>query len=320
MRRRQFLHGFGSAAIAWPLVARAQQPAPGKWRVGMLAQDRELDAVRQGLRELGYREGSNLVVDVRAIDQADLLNAFATELVSLKPDVVLAVGTQAVLAVQQTTKTIPIVIIASDPVGTGLIASLPHPGGNTTGVSLFSPALSGKRIELLRTVAGGLSKLAVLWNPDDPPATVALNETQKAAHSLQVEVLAVEARRVQDFSLAFGEIGKTRPQALTILNAPLMRINGARIAELAASLRLPSIYTNPSYPKAGGLMSYGPDFDALRKRTAAYIDRIFKGTKPADLPVEQPTKFQLIINLKTANALGLTISPSLLALTDEVIE
>ena len=174
--------------------------------------------------------------------------------------------------------------------------------------------------ELLRTVAGDLSTLAVLWNPDDPPAAVAFEETRDAARSLHAELLAVEARGVRDFSPAFEEIAKAQPKGLVILNAPLMRINGARIAELAVSLKLPSIYTNRSYPEAGGLLSYGPDPDAISKRTAIYIDRILKGERPADLPVEQPTKFQLVLNLKTANALGLSIPPSLLAFADAIIE
>jgi putative ABC transport system substrate-binding protein len=319
VNRRLFTTLFGGAA-AWPLVARAQQPAPGKWRIGLLAQNRRQDLLRKGLRELGYVEGGNLVIDARSNDRMDRLAAFATELVGLKPDAIFTAGTEATQAVQQATKSIPIVMFASDPVGNLLVASLAHPGGNTTGVSSFSPELSGKRIEMLRNVAGELSSLAVLWKPDDPAAAIALRETRRAAGAMRLQLLAVEARDVSDLAPAFETIAKARPNALVILTAPLMSIQTARIAELALGLKQPSIYTDRSFPEAGGLMSYGPNFDAITKRAAIYVDRILKGEKTADLPVEQPTKFELVINLKTAKALGRTVPDMLLALADEVIE
>jgi putative ABC transport system substrate-binding protein len=319
VNRRLFTTLFGGAA-AWPLVARAQQPAPGKWRIGLLAQNRRQDLLRKGLRELGYVEGGNLVIDARSNDRMDRLAAFATELVGLKPDAIFTAGTEATQAVQQATKSIPIVLFASDPVGNHLVASLAHPGGNTTGVSAFSPELSGKRIDMLRNVAGELSSFAVLWKPDDPPAAIALKETRDAASAMRLQLLAVEARNVNDLAPAFETIAKAPPNALVILNAPLMSIQAGRIAELALGLKLPSIYTDRAFPEAGGLMSYGPNFDAITKRAAIYFDRIFKGEKPADLPVEQPTKFELVINLKTAKALGRTVPDVMLALTDEVIE
>jgi ABC-type uncharacterized transport system substrate-binding protein len=318
MRRREFITIVGGAA-AWPLAARAQQPAPGKWRIGLLAQNRRQDMLRQGLRELGYVEGVNLFIDARSNERTDRLDAFASELVGLKPDAIFAAGTQATQAVQQATKSIPIVMFASDPVGNHLVASLAHPGGNTTGVSTLSPELSGKRIEMLRNVAE-LSSLAVLWKPNDPPAAIALKETQDAASAMRLQLLVVEARDVSDLAPAFETIAKGRPNALVILTAPLMNIQAALIAELALSLKLPSIYTDRAFPEAGGLMSYGPNFDAITKGAAIYVDKIFKGKKPADLPVEQPTKFELVINLKTAKALRLDVPDKLLAIADEVIE
>jgi putative tryptophan/tyrosine transport system substrate-binding protein len=319
--RRRFVAALGGAAVMWPLSARAQQPAPGKWRVAMLMPNRRQDVLRQGLRELGYVQGENLVIEARSIERADRIAALAAELVGLKPDVIVATGTQATQAVQQATRSIPIVMTgSSDPVGTHLVASLAHPGGNVTGLSLFSPELSGKRMEMLRNVTGELSSLAVLWNPDDPPAAIALKETQGAAGAMRLQIIAIEARNADDLAPAFRTIAKAGPNALVILNAPLMSIQGARIAELALGLKLPSIYTDISFPQAGGLMSYGPNFDRISKRAAIYVDRILKGENPADLPVEQPTKFDLVINLKTAKALGLDVPPSVLALADEVIE
>jgi putative ABC transport system substrate-binding protein len=320
MKRREFITLLGGAAVAWPLSVRAQQPAPGKWRIGLLAQKRRQDLLRQALRDLGYVEGENLVMDARSNDRTDRLAAFAAELVNLKPDAIVTAGTEATQAVQQATKSIPIVLLASDPVGSHLAANLAHPGGNTTGVSVFSPELSGKRMEMLRNVVGKLSSLAVLWKSDDPPAMIALKETQNAAVAMQLKLLTVEVRDVNQFASGFDEIAKAQPSGLVILNSPLMSIQMAHIAELALSLKLPSIYTDRVYPEAGGLMSYGPNFDALTKRAAIYVDRIFKGEKPADLPVEQPTKFELVINLKTAKVLGLEIPPNLLTLADDVIE
>jgi putative tryptophan/tyrosine transport system substrate-binding protein len=322
MRRREFIGFVGGVAAMWPLAARAQRPAPGKWRVGLLMPGRRQDLVRQGLRELGYVQGDNLVIEARTIEgAADRLAALAAELVALKPDVIIATGTQATQAVKQATSSIPIVMTgSSDPVGTHLVASLARPGGNVTGLSLLSPELSGKRMELLRNVTGELSSLAVLWNPDDPPAAIALKETEDAAGAMRLKITAVEARNADDLVPAFRAIAKAAPNALVILNAPLMNVQGARIAELALGLKLPSIFTDMSFPQAGGLMSYGPNFDSLAKRAASYVDRIFKGEKPADLPVEQPTKFDLVINLRTAKALGLNVPPSVVALADEVIE
>jgi putative ABC transport system substrate-binding protein len=320
MRRRKFIGLLGSLVASGSPIARAQQPAPGKWRIGLLAQKSRQDPFRQGLRGLGYIEGDNIALDIRTNERIDQLDAIAGELVDLRPDVMIAAGTQAVQAVQRATKSIPIVMVASDPVENHLVPSLAHPDGNTTGLSLMSPDLSGKRIEILRDVTRELSSLAVLWNPDDPPAAIAFKQTQEAASAMHLQLLAVEARSADDLDSAFDAIAKARPQGLDILNAPFLNTESPRIADFALSLKLPSIYTDKSFARAGGLISYGPDFDDTFIRAAGYVDRILKGAKPADLPVEQPTKFDLFINLKTAKALGLEVPAAVLALANEVIE
>jgi putative ABC transport system substrate-binding protein len=320
MKRREFITLIAGGAAALPFTAHAQQPAPGKWRIGMLAPETRQKPIRQGLRDLGYSEGQNLLVEWRFDDRTDRLAALATELVRLKPDVVVANGTQAARAAQQATKSIPIVMVASNPVGDGLVESLAHPGGNITGMSLLTPELSGKRLELLRQACGRLSAITVLYNPDDPPAVSALKETLDAARQAGLQVTSVEARTPNDIASGFEKIAAARPDALVILNSPLMTVQENRNSELALQLKLPAIYTDPLFAKAGGLMAYGPNRDSILKKLATYIDKIFKGAKPADLPVEQPTKFDLIINLKTAKTLGLNIPVNLLALADEVIE
>jgi putative tryptophan/tyrosine transport system substrate-binding protein len=322
MRRREFIMLLGSAT-AWPLAARAQPaqgPAPGKWRIGMLAPAYRQKPLREGLRELGYVEGRNLLTESRSDDTADRLAALATELVGLKPDVIFANGTQAARAAQQATKSIPIVIVASNPIGDGLVESLAHPGANITGMSLLTPELSGKRLELLRRACGEPSAIAVLYDPDDPPAVLALKETRDVARQLGLQVMAVEARTPNDIVPGFEKIAAARTGALVILNSVLMSGQAGRNSELALRLKLPAIYADPLFAKAGGLMSYGANVNSAIKSLATYIDKIFKGAKPADLPIEQPTKFELVINLKTAQELGLAIPVTLLALADEVIE
>jgi ABC-type uncharacterized transport system substrate-binding protein len=275
MRRREFITLLGGAAAAWPLAARAQQPASAKWRVGMLAGTRRVDVFRRALRELGYLESNNLTIDARPNDRPDRLPTFVAELLALRPEVIVAIGTQSVQAVQQATNSVPIVMLASDPVGNHLVTSLARPGRNTTGVSLFSPDLSGKRIEMLANIAGDLSLLAVFWQPDDPPAKIAFKQTQEAAGALRLQLLAAEARNANDLAWAFETLAKAQPRGLVILTAPLMTNQTARIAELALGLKLPSIYTDKTFPEEGGLMSYGPNFDQLTKRIAVYVD--FKG-------------------------------------------
>jgi ABC-type uncharacterized transport system substrate-binding protein len=310
MRRREFITLVGGAT-AWPLAARAQQPAPGKRRIAALLPELRRTPLREGLRELGYIEGQNIAIEWRFNDSVDQLAAFAVELAGLKPDVFAATGTQAAQAAQKATKDIPIVMTASDPVGNGLVQSLAHPGGNITGLSLQTPEVS--------EIAGKLTSIAVLYNPDDPPAVNALKETLEAAKP-NLQVAAVGARTPNELAPAFAKITQANPGALVVLSSPIMSVQAGRITEFAIQLRLPSISVDPVFAKAGGLMSYGPDFDAVTKRLSTYIDKIFKGAKPADLPVEQPTKFELVINLKTAKALGLTVPATLLIAADEVIE
>jgi putative ABC transport system substrate-binding protein len=319
MRRREFILALGGAA-AWPLAARAQQPAPGKWRIGVLGPEIRQKPIREGLSELGYIEGQNLFIEWRFDHRVDRLAALATELVGLKPDLITAIGTQAAQAAQQATKSIPIVMTASNPIGNGLVESLAHPGGNITGLSLQTPELSGKRLELLRQASGTLSAIVVLYNSDDPPALNALKEIVDTARHAGLQVTTVGARTPGDLAPAFEKIAQARPSALVILSSPLMSGQAGRIAEFALQLKLPSIYSDRRFAKVGGLMSYGPNYDRIVKNLAIYIDRIFKGAKPADLPVEQPSKFELIINLKTAKALGVDIPSFLLVLADEVIE
>ena len=328
LKRREFMTLLGGAAVAWPFAARAQQPMPV---IGFLYQastdaDNSLiaernAAFRQGLREAGYTEGQNLIIESRPAETADRLPSLAAELVGLKVQVIVGAGSQAILAAQQATRSIPIVMTgSSDPVGTGLVASLARPGGNITGMSLASPDLAGKRLELLREIAVGVSLAAVLWNPDDPPAALSLKETEVAAAALGVKLQSVEVRGPNDFDSAFASAMKMRSKALIILTAPMMVIYAGRIADLALKNGLPAISFASEFPKAGGLMSYGPSIPDSWRRSAAYVGKILKGAKPADLPVEQPTKFELVVNLKTAKALGLTISEAFLLRADEVIE
>jgi putative tryptophan/tyrosine transport system substrate-binding protein len=320
MRRREFLGLIGSAA-AFSQAARAQKPAPGAWRVGLIpSSDRGQTTIIQGLADLGYFEGENLVVEIRRTDgSAARLAAVAAELVDLKLDVIVAAGTQAARALKEATNTIPIVMFSSDPVGAGLITSLGHPETNVTGLSLLTPDISGKRLELLREITGG-SRFGVLWNSDDPSNAASLKEAKDAAATRNFELMELAIRNASDFILAFTTLANSRLDGLAVVMSPLMDGHLPQLANLALNAKLPSIYSAPLFPQSGGLLSYGANFPILLKRAAIYIDKIFKGAKPADLPVEQPTKFDLLINLKTAKALGLEIPPTLLARADEVIE
>jgi putative tryptophan/tyrosine transport system substrate-binding protein len=319
VRRRDFITFLAGASFAWPLAGRAQQkPMPV---IGMLFPSVIRKAFEQGLRDLGYVEGSNVSIEYRATENPDRIAEFAAELVSLKVDVIAAGGSQAVRAAQQATRTIPIVMAASsDPIGSGFVASLAQPGGNITGLSLQTPDASGKRLELLKEVLPGLARVAMLLNPDDPPALLALKETEAAAEILGIKLQVAEVRSPGDFDAAFVSAVAIRPQALDVLSAPIMSTNAGLIAQWAAKEGLPSIFPYKGFPQAGGLMSFGPDLDDLVRRAPIYVDKILKGAKPADLPVQQPTKFELVINLKTAKALGLTVPQSILARADEVIE
>jgi putative ABC transport system substrate-binding protein len=323
MRRREFIAALGGAA-AWPLLARAQQAAKVA-RVGVLSvvskgSPAEM-AFAQGLKDAGYLEGQNLTLEYRgASEQADRLKQFAAELVATKVDVIFASGSQAIRAAQSQTNSIPIVTISSNPVGLGFVASLARPGGNITGLSLLGPEVAAKRFELLKELIPGIVKAAVFWNPNDPGAQFSLAETKVAAKALMVEVQILETRDVADFDNAFRAAARESAGAVILLPAPLMGRHAGRIAELALETRLPTLCFSTSETRVGELISYGPDQVAVFRRAAYFVDRILKGTSPSDLPVEQPTKFELAINLKTARALGLEVPPRLLARADEVIE
>jgi putative ABC transport system substrate-binding protein len=319
--RRVFGALVASAAAATSVAGYAQQGAPRTARIGLLAREQIRSVLLQGLREAGYEEGKNLVIEYRSLDQPEMLARFATEFVTLNVDVIVAGGTQAVQAARKATERIPIVTTgSSDPVGSGLVASLARPGGNITGMSLFNPELSGKRLELLREIAGDIPIVAVLWNPDDPPAVTALQETEKAGRALGISARGFAVRHIGDFDAAFADAITDQPKALVILSAPVMNTNLRLIAAWALQNRLPAIFWERGFPAAGGLMSYGPDFDSLIRRSAVFVDKILKGAKPADLPIEQPTKFDLVINMATAKTFGLTVPQSLLLRADEVIE
>jgi putative ABC transport system substrate-binding protein len=311
-----------------PLAAKAQ-PAAKVARIGYLAgslaafpQLRE--AFIQGLRDLGYVEGRNLVIEYRSPEgKPERLPALAAELVALKVDVIVAAGTPQPLAAKQATRTIPIVFAgASDPVASGLVTSLARPGGNVTGLSLLLPELVGKTLEQLKQAIPGVNRVAVLWQPGLGERTEKdlLKGAEAAGRALGVRLQFVEARGPADFDRAFSDMTKARADALTVLGSNMFLIERRRLVALAAKNRLPAVYPLREWVDVGGLMAYGANLADLFRRAATYVDKILKGAKPADLPVEQPTKFELVINLKTAKALGLTIPPSLLQRADEVIQ
>ena len=281
-----------------------------------------VEAFKQGLRELGWVEGKSFVLEVRYGEgKVERLSELARELVALKMDVIVTPADLSIAAIKRETQTIPIVMaLSSDPVGAGFVASLARPGGNITGLSNISPELSGKRLELLREAVPGLSRVALLWNPDVRGAVLDYKEAASAARSLRVEVKSVEASRAEDLDRAFSTITSWRAQALMLPGInPVGFANRAQIVSFAQRNRLPSMFPTKEYVDSGGLMSYGPSLVDLFRRAAGYVDKILKGAKPADLPVQQPTKFELVINLKTAKTLGLTLPQSFLRRADEVI-
>ena len=282
-----------------------------------------VEAFRQGLRELGYVEGKAFVLEVRYGEaRPERLPELARELVGLKVDVIVAPGADtATAAVKRASQTIPIVMVnTTDPVGTGFVASLARPGGNITGLSDISSELSGKRLELLREAVPGLSRVAVFWNPEVRGAVLDYKGTENAARSLRLELQSVEVSRAEDLDRAFSAVTSQRAQAVVVLPNPVVFANGPQIASFAQRNRLPSMYPQKEYVDAGGLISYGPSLSDLFRRAATYVDKILKGAKPAELPVEQPTKFELVINLKTARAIGLTLPQSLLRRADQIIQ
>jgi len=325
MKRREFISFLGGA-VAWPLSARAQHPKVP--RIGYLLsftepEGRHLwDACREGLHDLGYAEGRNIVLEPRwAQGQHERLPALANELVHLNVNVIVAAATPASLAAKAASSTIPIVIVAvGEPVKTGLVASLSHPGGNVTGLSLLTLDLSGKRLELLHECLHDLARVAVLMNPDNPISAIFFSETQDAARKFGIKLQPLEARQLPDVDEAFSRAANDHAEALIVFDDPVLWSLRAQIVAQAALRKVPAIYGYKEFVDSGGLMSYGPDRPDQYRRTAFFVDKLLKGTRPADLPVEQPTKFSLFINLKTARSFGLAVPPTLLARADEVIE
>jgi putative ABC transport system substrate-binding protein len=324
MRRRQSISLIGGAT-AWPLVARAQQPTMRT--IGVLggatasSQASWVAPFVQRLGELGWIEGRNIRFEYRWVEgHAERYAEFAAEFVRLKVDVIFAMGTDAALAAKEATTIIPIVFpVAGDPVATGIVASLARPGGNVTGLSNLAADLAAKRLGLLREVLPDLSRLAIVFNAGSPAATLEMREFATAGRTLAVDTIPLEIRRTGDIAPAIQSL-KGRVQALYVVGDPLVNFNRIRINTFALVARLPTMYVQRQYVEAAGLMSYGANYEELNRRAGDYVDKILHGAKPADLPVEQPTKFDLIINLVTAKALGLEIPPTLLARADEVIE
>jgi putative tryptophan/tyrosine transport system substrate-binding protein len=313
-----------TAGVALLRVARAQ---PGKrHRIAALAQGSRAygtenwEAFRQGLRALGYGE-ADITIELRWADgRVERLPEIAVELVGLAPEVIVVGSGAAALAAKQATSTIPIVGIFADPVGAGLVASFPHPGGNVTGLSPMQEDTVAKELELLKTAAPQAERIAVLFDPTNPAHAGAMRTVRQAGQTVHTEIVSIEARAQDEIDGAFSAMTGEHADALVVLGGPLVMNQRRRIAELAASHKLPAIYYERELVMAGGLMSYGADLKDIYRRAAIYVDKILKGANPADLPVEQPTKFELVVNLKTAQALGLTIPPSILARADEVIE
>jgi putative ABC transport system substrate-binding protein len=322
MDRRRFLLTSLAGALAGPLAAGAQA---GKiYRIGVLANvsGGAWGAFIQGLRDLGYVEGQNITIEFRSSEgRYERLPDLAAELVRLKVDVIVAPANENVVVARQATRTIPIIMAGSfDPVESGLVASLARPGGNVTGLSFRAPEIEGKRLELLKEIAPRVSRVAVLSNPTNRAIHSSLAEVEVAARSLGVQVQILEARGPDEFQGAFAAMTRERAGALLVFPDGMFLLHRTRIADLAAKSRLPAMYGVREFVDAGGLVSYAPSLRDNLRRAATYVDKILKGAKPGDLPVEQPTKFDLIINLKTARALGLAITPSLLARADQVIE
>lgn len=327
--RRRFLGIAGSALLVAPLVGEAQQPARKTFRIGVLAaggaSDLSLrfDPFRQGLRELGWIEGQNISIQYRyAEGQFDRLRDLAAELTRSKVDIIVTSSTPAAVVAKQSTETIPIVMISvADPVGLRLAASLSHPGGNATGVS-YSVGLEIfiKQVELLKETIPKVRRVAVLSNRDHPSHPLIVRDAEAPARSLGIELQILEARAPNEFDRAFGAMGRARAGALLIVGDPMFTLHRTRLAELAARNRLPTASSVREFVEAGALMSYGPRLPDLFRRAAYFVDKILKGAKPGDLPIEQPTKYELVINLKTAKTLGVTVPQSMLLRADEVIQ
>jgi putative ABC transport system substrate-binding protein len=324
MRRRKFMTLLGGAA-AWPLAARAQ---PKISRVGFMGNSTAaleanlVGAFRDGLHELGYEEGRNIIIEYRWADgKYERFPALIAELIAAKVDVIVTAGTPAALAVKKATTTVPLVMVAvGDPVGTGLVPSLARPGGNLTGLSSIAPDLEGKRLDILREVVPTLSHVAILFNSLNPFHVASMRQAHAAAQAMGIKLQQHDVRKSEDLDGAFAAIRKERPDALLILADRVFLHNRQRMMGFTEEQRLPNINAYTELVEAGGLMSYGPSYEDMHKRAAIYVDKIIKGAKPADLPIEQPSKFTFNINLKVAKALGLSVPSSLVTLADKVIE
>ena len=327
LRRREFITLLGGMAPVWPLAARAQQA--GKiWRIGMLdtipamLNAANIDAFRQELRQRGYSERENLTIEYRSGDgRPEKFPGLAAELLRLKVDIIVTRGTPAARAAKAATATLPIVMAAiGEPVETGMVESLAKPGGNVTGLSTFVTELTAKRVEIMHEVIPRLSRIALIDNMSNGSVPAQWEEAKRAAAAFGIQPQLADVRRPEEIEPAFNQISTQRIDALLVGLDSVVIANRVRVVELAARHRLPAIYASREFVEAGGLLSYGPLYGDLYRRAAIYVDKIFKGARPADLPVEQPTKLEILVNLKTANTLGLTIPPTLLARADEVIE
>jgi putative ABC transport system substrate-binding protein len=327
MNKRIICLALVAMSLTVSFAAEAQQPKKVP-RIGWLtgaslsANAERIEAFRQGLRELGYFEGKNIVIEWRAAEgKLDRLSTLAAELVRLKVDVIVTTGPTPTRAAKEATVTIPIVMAQDiDPVGTGFVASLARPGGNITGLSTLAPEISGKQLELLKEILPRLSRVAVLWASSNPGNAQQLRETERAAGALGVKLQHLDVLGPKDIETAFRAASKGRADAVLVLQSGVVIAHRTEIPELAIKSRLPAIYPRSEFVEDGGLMSYGASFTDMDRRAATYVDKILKGAKPADLPVEQPTKFELVINLKAAKQTGLTIPPNVLARADRVIK
>jgi putative ABC transport system substrate-binding protein len=324
-RRAVFAAVFALGALAAPLAALAQPPAKVP-RVGVIGEgsgtEPLLAAFRQGLRDLGYVEGRNILVEYRSTHGVlDRIPGLAAELVRLRSAVLVVGGTVSALSVKAATTTVPIVFTqAGDPVGSGLVASLARPGGNVTGLSNLAPGLAPKQLEVLRTAAPHAYRVAVLYNPVNPTAGSALEEARAAARAMTLDLKVLEVRRPAELAGAFTALTGWRAEGLLVVSDPVFGNDLAQLAKLTGRHRLPAVYSRREFVDAGGLVAYGPSFEDNYRRAAAYVDRILRGTRPGDLPVEQPTRFELAVNLRTARALGLTIAQDLLLRADRVVQ
>jgi putative tryptophan/tyrosine transport system substrate-binding protein len=325
MRRRELISVIAGAAV-WPFVARAQQPER-MWRIGFLGPAPassfapRVEGLRAGLRELGYVEGKNILFEFRWADRVDQLPEFAAELVRMHVDLIFAPSSTYVEPAHRATNTIPIVFaIHADPVGTGHVASLSHPGGNITGLTMLLTDLAAKELEILKDAVPRATRIGIVWNPTTPSHPAALPALKAAGEKLGVTLHIEPVSRVEEFDSAFVAMTQERVDGLLVVASPLSFSQRTPLAELALKHRLPGMFGTKENAEVGGLMSYGADLNELHRRAATYIDKILKGIKPADLPVEQASKYELVINLKTAKALGLEIPLTLLARADEVIE